>query len=174
MGRNLIETVMGAVVLAVAGFFLAFAYSHADLKEVKGYELTAQFAGAGGLATGSDVRINGIKVGTVASNELDPETYNAVIRLTIMPSIKLPVDTVATIAADGLLGGKFLKLEPGRASERLDVGGTISRTKDYKSIEEMVGELIFLATSDGPSAAPTPSLNMAPSLDTAPQPEPAQ
>jgi phospholipid/cholesterol/gamma-HCH transport system substrate-binding protein len=175
MGRNLIETVMGAVVLAVAGFFLAFAYTHADLKQVKGYELTAQFAGAGGLSTGADVRINGIKVGTVSSNDLDSDTFNAVIRLTIMPTIHLPVDTVATIAADGLLGGKFLKLEPGRASERIAAGGTITRTKDYKSIEEMVGELIFLATSDAPGQqsqqrqAPNPaSLAPEPEAQTAP------
>ncbi len=150
MGRNLIETIMGAVVLAVAAFFLAFAYNHADLKQVAGYEVTAQFASIGGLAPGADVRINGIKVGTVAGHALDPDTFNAVVRLTIVPEIRLPKDTVATIATEGLLGGKFLKLEPGRASERIADGGAITRTKDYKSIEEMVGELIFLATSDSP------------------------
>jgi phospholipid/cholesterol/gamma-HCH transport system substrate-binding protein len=150
MGRNLIETIMGAVVLAVAGFFLAFAYNHADLKQVQGYEITAQFASVGGLEVGSDVRINGIKVGTVAGNALDPQTFNAVVRLTIVPDIRLPKDTVATIATEGLLGGKYLKLEPGRSHDRIAEGGTITKTKDYKSIEEMVGELIFLATSDAP------------------------
>lgn len=172
MGRNLIETVMGAVVLAVAAFFLVFAYTHADLGQVKGYELTTHFAGAGGLTSGADVRINGIKVGTVSSNSLDPDTYNAVVKLTVMSDIKLPTDTVAVVAADGLLGGKFLKLEPGRAAERIAPGGEISRTRDYKSIEEMVGELIFLATSDGPpsgqGAAPraqTPAAMPSPSLD---------
>lgn len=154
MGRNLIETIMGAVVLLVAGFFLVFAYTHADLKEVKGYEVTAQFASVGGLDIGADVRINGIKVGTVASNALDPATFNAVVRLTITPEIRLPTDTVATIATEGLLGGKFVKLQPGKAAERIAEGGVIGRTKDYKSIEEMVGELIFLATADGPQGAP--------------------
>lgn len=152
MGRNLIETVMGAVVLAVAAFFLAFAYNHADLKQVSGYEITAQFSSVGGLDNGADVRINGIKVGTVAGHALDPATFNAVVRLTIVPEIRLPKDTVATIATEGLLGGKFLKLEPGRSAERIAEGGTITRTKDYKSIEEMVGELIFLATADAPPA----------------------
>jgi phospholipid/cholesterol/gamma-HCH transport system substrate-binding protein len=151
MGRNLIETIMGAVVLAVAAFFLAFAYSHADLKQVQGYEISAQFASVGGLEVGSDVRINGIKVGTVAGSALDPQTFNAVVRLTIVPDIRLPKDTLATIATEGLLGGKYLKLEPGRSSERIADGGTITKTKDYRSIEEMVGELIFLATSDAPA-----------------------
>jgi phospholipid/cholesterol/gamma-HCH transport system substrate-binding protein len=163
MGRNLIETIMGAVVLLVAGFFLVFAYTHADLREVKGYEISAQFASVGGLDLGADVRINGIKIGTVASNALDPVTFNAVVKLTIMPEIKLPTDTVATIATEGLLGGKFVKLQPGRAVERIAEGGAISRTKDYKSIEEMVGELIFLATADGPQGA-APAVEPAPGL----------
>lgn len=167
MGRNLIETIMGAVVLAVAGFFLAFAYNHADLKQVAGYGLSAQFASIGGLEDGSDVRINGIKVGTVASHQLDPVTFNAVLHLTIMPEIRLPTDTVATIASDGLLGGKFLKLEPGRATGRIEDGGTITKTRDFKSIEEMVGELIFLATSDAPPAAGTAT----PAAPTAPAEE---
>lgn len=150
MGRNLIETIMGAVVLLVAGFFLAFAYTHADLKQVQGYEVSAQFTSVGGLEVGSDVRINGIKVGTVTGQALDPTTFNAVVRMTIMPEIRLPADTVATIATEGLLGGKFIKLQPGRAAERIAEGGVIGRTKDYRSIEEMVGELIFLATADTP------------------------
>lgn len=152
MGRNLIETIMGAVVLAVAAFFLAFAYNHADLKQVSGYDITAQFSSVGGLDNGADVRINGIKVGTVAGHALNPTTFNAEVRLTIMPDIRLPKDTVATIASEGLLGGKFLKLEPGRSAEKIPEGGAITRTKDFKSIEEMVGQLIFLATSDNPQA----------------------
>lgn len=163
MGRNVIESIMGAVVLAVAGFFLVFAYTHADLREVKGYEISAQFASVGGLDIGADVRINGIKIGTVASNALDPVTFNAVVKLTVMPEIKLPTDTVATIATEGLLGGKFVKLQPGRAAERIAEGGAITRTKDYKSIEEMVGELIFLATADGPQGgAPAPGADPVP------------
>lgn len=159
MGRNLIETIMGGVVLLVAGFFLVFAYKHADLEEVQGYELQAQFASVGGIEVGSDVRINGIKVGTVTGHSLDPATYNAVVRMNIMPSIQLPTDTTATIATEGLLGGKFVKVEPGRDADRIPAGGAIARTKDFKSIEEMVGELIFLATSDTPpqpAAAPAP------------------
>lgn len=154
MGRNLIETIMGGVVLLVAGFFLVFAYRHADLGEVEGYTLQAQFASVGGLEVGSDVRINGIKVGTVTGHSLDPATYNAVVQMSIMPSIRLPADTVATIATEGLLGGKFIKIEPGRQAERIADGGTITQTKDFKSIEEMVGELIFLATSDAPPQQP--------------------
>jgi len=148
MGRNLIETIMGAVVLAVAGFFLAFAYSHADLKPVEGYKITAQFTGVGGLEYGSDVRINGIKVGTVTGLTIDPQTFNAVITMSIRPDIKLPVDSVASVSAEGLLGGMFVKLEPGKSGTVLADGQTLAHTKEHKSIEAMVGQLIFLATAD--------------------------
>jgi len=166
MGRNLIETIMGAVVLGVAGFFLAFAWRHAGMDEIKGYTITAQFAGIGGLDDGADVRINGIKVGNVISQGLDPVTYNARVKMIIANDIRLPVDTEATISAEGLLGGKYVKLIPGRAGERLVEGAELAKTKDYKSIEEMVGQLIFLATADNPApAAPgaaVPSLQAEP------------
>lgn len=158
MGRNVIETIMGGVVLVVAGFFLAFAYSHADLNEVRGYELTTSFTRAGGLQPGADVRINGIKIGNVTSLNLDTRTYEAVVKLSIEPGMSLPKDTVATIASEGLMGATYVKLEPGRSPERIKPGGAIEKTKDYKALEEMVGEIIFLATEPGqpqkPSAPP--------------------
>ncbi len=172
MGRNLIETIMGAVVLAVAGFFLAFAYSHADLKEVKGYTISAQFTGVGGLEPGADVRINGIKVGTVSSLALDPVTFNAVVRMTIRPDIALPSDTQGSVSTEGLLGGKFVRLAPGKSKLVLADGGTLENTKERKSIEQMVGDLIFLATADQSDNAKKPAETPAPET---PAPEtPAQ
>jgi len=152
MGRNLIETIMGAVVLLVAGIFLAFAYSHADLKPVQGYGITAQFTSVGGLEVGSDVRINGIKVGTVSAMALDPQTFNAIVKMSIRPDVKLPVDTSGSVSTEGLLGGKFIRLVPGKSKQEIADGGALGRTKDHKSIEEMVAQLIFLATADQPQA----------------------
>ncbi|MFA7431845.1 MAG: outer membrane lipid asymmetry maintenance protein MlaD [Rhodospirillaceae bacterium] len=148
MGRNPIETVMGAVVLVVAGLFLAFAYKTADIKSVSGYSVSATFSKVGGLDNGADVRISGIKVGTVAGQSLDPQTYQAVVLMTILPSVQLPQDTVASVASDGLLGGKYIKLEPGRAEQTIAAGGSLTRTRNYQSVEDLVGEIIFLATQD--------------------------
>lgn len=146
MRRNAIETVMGAVVLLVAGVFVFFAYDMAQVKAVEGYEVTALFYKIGGLNEGSDVRISGIKVGTVIDHELDSESYDARVRMTITREIKLPVDTVASIASEGLLGGKYVRLEPGTDKSYIKDGGTITRTKDFRSLEDQVGEIIFLAT----------------------------
>lgn len=146
MGKNAIETIMGTVVLLVAGLFLAFAYSRVDLRPAQGYELKADFASAGGLEMGSDVRINGIKVGTVVGQRLDNKTFEAVVVMSIDPAIELPADSVAAIASEGLMGGMYVRLEPGKAAQMLASGGTIENTRDYKSLEELVGEIIFTAT----------------------------
>jgi len=153
MGRNAIETVMGAAVLLVAAVFVYFAYNTAQIKAVSGYEISARFFKIGGLGKGSDVRISGIKVGTVVSNSLDPVTYDAVVTMSIRPDIKLPTDTAATIASSGMLGDKYVMLVPGQAQDQLAVGGVITNTKDFRSLEDQVGEIIFLATG-GDEAKP--------------------
>ena len=85
MKRNAVETVMGAVVLVVAALFLFFAYTTSEVHAVSGYELTAQFDRVGSLRDGADVRISGIKVGTVLRQTLDPKTFEAVVRLSVQP-----------------------------------------------------------------------------------------
>ena len=80
MGRNLVETLMGAVVLVVAALFLIYAYSTTNYRAVHGYEVIAKFERVDGLATGADVKLSGIKVGTVIDQKLDPETYLAILR----------------------------------------------------------------------------------------------
>lgn len=149
MKRNPIETVLGAVVLVVAAMFLAFAYSIADLQAVAGYEVKATFLKVGGLERGSDVRISGIDVGTVTGQTLDPNTFQAQVVMSIAPDVKLPADTEAAIVSNGLLGGKYVSLVPGRAQQQIPAGGVIAKTKDYQSLEDLVGQIIFLATNSG-------------------------
>jgi phospholipid/cholesterol/gamma-HCH transport system substrate-binding protein len=143
---------MGGLVLAVAGIFLLFAVSQSDLGVVKGYKVTTRFASVGGLTNGADVRINGIKVGTVLEETIAPESFEAVITLSLRPDIHLPEDSVASVDSEGLLGSKFLKLEPGHASTAIAAGGVISKTKNSKSLEDQVGQIIFLATDSGKTA----------------------
>ena len=147
MGRNFAETVIGGMVLAVAMVFLYFFVNTAQISAVEGYSVSAAFAKIGGLQKGSDVRISGINVGTVISSGLDSETYDAVIKLSIEPSVKLPKDTVAMIASEGMIGGKYVRLRPGSSKSYIQPGGSINKTEDFKSLEDQVGEIIFLATS---------------------------
>ena len=153
MNKRPMETIMGIVVLVVAAFFVYFAYKVSDLQVVKGYEVTARFLKVGGLNVGSDVRINGIKVGTVVAQKLDTENYDAEIVMSLASDIKLPKDSVAAIVGDGLIGDKFIKIEPGHDKEILQNGDIITNVKDFKTIEDMVGEIIFMVTDDGESSA---------------------
>lgn len=155
MSRNAMETVLGAAVLLVGGMFVYFAYNTAQIKTVSGYEVGARFFKVGGLSKGSDVRVSGIKVGTVLDTRLDKETFDAVITMSIDAGIKLPSDTQATIASSGMLGDKYVMLIPGKEATRLEAGAMISNTKDYRSLEDQVGEIIFLATGgDNANGAP--------------------
>lgn len=149
MNKKPVETIMGFVVLTVAVLFLLFAYRVSDLQVIKGYELNARFLKVGGLNIGSDVRINGIKVGTVVNQKLDNDDYMVNVVLSIASDIKLPKDSQAAIVGDGLVGDKFIKIEPGKSKEYLKNGETFANTKDFKSLEDMVGEIIFMVTDDG-------------------------
>jgi phospholipid/cholesterol/gamma-HCH transport system substrate-binding protein len=143
MRRNVIETVLGGVVLAVAAFFLAFAYTSADLRSVDGYEVTANFSSISGLQGGADVRISGVKVGTVTALTLDEKSYQAVVHMAIAPSIKLPKDTAAIVASESLLGGKYLQLEPGGDPDMIEPNGRIEFTQSTPGIEQLLGQVIF-------------------------------
>ena len=149
MNKKPVETIMGIVVIFVAAFFLYFAYQVSDLQVVKGYDINARFLKVGGLNVGSDVRINGIKVGTVIAQNLDPEDYVADVKLSISSNIQLPKDSVVSIVSDGLVGNKFIKIEPGKTKEFLQNGDTVANTKDFKTLEDMVGEIIFMVTDNG-------------------------
>lgn len=149
MNKKPVETIMGILVLFVAAFFAYFAYNVSDLQVVKGYNVTARFLKVGGLTVGSDVRLNGIKIGTVIAQKLDPEDYTAEIKMSLTSDIKLPIDSFAAITGDGLVGDKYIKIVPGHAKDYLKDGDTFKNTKDFKTLEDMVGEIIFMVTNDG-------------------------
>jgi phospholipid/cholesterol/gamma-HCH transport system substrate-binding protein len=145
MRGNVIETVMGAVVLVVAAVFLFFAYSTSQLRAVKGYELTAEFERIDGIREGGDVRISGIKIGSVIDEKLDPKSFLATLRISVDPVVQLPDDTVAEIVSAGLLGDKYLSLVPGGSDNLIPPGGRIKYTQSSISLENLIGQMIFSA-----------------------------
>ncbi|MEQ8165832.1 MAG: outer membrane lipid asymmetry maintenance protein MlaD [Alphaproteobacteria bacterium] len=144
----MIETVIGALVLAIAVLFGVFAYTSADVRDIDGYRVTARFDRVDGIQVGSDVRIGGIKIGTVSNMALDPEFYQAVTELIIDPSVRLPSDTVAKVTSDGLLGSKYMALDPGGAEDMIQPGGEIRFTQSSLSLEDLVGQFIFSNSAD--------------------------
>ncbi len=149
MGHNIFETILGAVVLALAGLFLVFAYSSADLHKVKGYTVTANFPMVDGIKEGTDVKINGVRIGSVADMQLNteagPNQYLVTVTITLEPSVELPTDTIALVSTESLLGGKYMSLEPGIDETMIKNDGTgrITRTQAPMRLDDLIGQLIY-------------------------------
>jgi phospholipid/cholesterol/gamma-HCH transport system substrate-binding protein len=143
MQKNVIETLMGGVVLVVAMLFLVFAYNGSGVRVESGYVVTAHFGNASGIALGSDVRVGGIKIGTVSNMALDPESYEAVVSMQIRERTKLPKDSSAAIVSSGLLGEKYIQLTPGGDDAMLVGGDKISFTQSAVNLEELIGKFMF-------------------------------
>lgn len=143
MKGNLFEALIGAVVLAVAAVFLVFAFSATDVGAVDGYEVTATFDRVDGVNTGADVRMSGIKIGTVTKLELDPQTFLARATLNIASNVELPSDSSAEITTEGLLGGKYMAIVPGGAEDIIPDGGRIQFTQSSISLEGLIGRFGF-------------------------------
>jgi phospholipid/cholesterol/gamma-HCH transport system substrate-binding protein len=148
MNKNIIETVMGGVVLVVALGFVGFVFKSTSVERVDGYQVIAQFDDASGLIAGTDVRLAGVKVGTVASQRLDTELFTAVITLNVDDSIKLPADTSARIISDGLLGGNYVALEPGGDDANIEPDGEILYTQGAINVVDLLGRFVFSAAED--------------------------
>jgi phospholipid/cholesterol/gamma-HCH transport system substrate-binding protein len=148
MGRHgVAETLTGALVLVVALAFLAYAVAHSGRTTGSGYSIQARFDHIDGLAVGGDVRIAGVKVGSVTDETIDPKTFSAVVSMTIRDDIKLPKDTGASITSESLLGGKYISLSPGGDEQDLKPGQAITVTQSSVSLEELLGKFIFSVTS---------------------------
>lgn len=148
MKRNVVETVLGAVVLAVAVLFLGFSYSSANIGSSNGYEVRARFSSIGGLSVGDKVVISGVKVGSVNKLELDKETFLANVYMDINDDVELPDDTAAFISSESLLGGLYLQLEPGASEEMIEPGGLIEYTQAPQNLEQLLGQFIFSLQGD--------------------------
>lgn len=144
MKNSTVETLMGAFVVLVALGFLLFAYNSSGHKgQSGGYQVTADFDNVEGLNTGSDVRMAGIRIGSVVGQRLNPENHQAQIVMSIDPAIKLSEDTSAKISAEGLLGSKFVSLEPGGSETLLAEGGVISYTQGAVDIWSLISQAMF-------------------------------
>lgn len=170
MGRNAIETILGAVVLMLAALFMVFAYTSADLQKVKGYEITANFPMVDGVKEGSDVRINGVKIGSVSKMALITESgkdqYRVAVRMTVLPEVEIPTDTIAMIASESLLGGKYMALEIGVEDTMLprDGSGKITNTQAPMRLDDLIGQMIYSKKADAAPAAPAASSPAAPAM----------
>ncbi len=155
MQRSAFETLVGALVLAVAAVFVWFAVGATGVGAGRGgYELTARFDRIDGINVGSDVRVSGIKVGTVTATSLDSKTYFADVRVRLPSGLEIPDDSIAQINADGLLGSRYINLQPGASDAMLKAGGRIKFTTPPVDIMHLVSKYIF-STGGGQAGQPS-------------------
>ncbi len=144
---NYFEIIIGTFVLLCAGLFLYNSMKSAKIKTVNGYSLIAKFDDASGIEAGSDVKISGVKIGTVEDYFLDETNYRAVLKFQVGSNVKLSSDSSAKIVSSGLLGEKYLELSPGADDSFLSDGDEISFTQSSVNIEELLSKFIFGSTS---------------------------
>lgn len=135
MAENTTEVVVGTGVLAVAIGFLVYATGATSLAVGGGsYPLTASFRSAEGVSIGTDVRMAGVKVGTVTGLNLNPQTFRADATFTMQDGIEIPDDSAISVASEGLLGGSFVEVIPGGSPFNLEEGGEIVDTQSSVSL----------------------------------------
>lgn len=148
MSENTTEVAVGAGVVALALGFLIYAGQVTGFSSgaTDAYHLTASFRSAEGIGSGTDVRLAGVKIGTVTALDLNPETYRAEAQLTLDKSVVLPDDTAALISSEGLLGGNFVELVPGGSMFNFEDGQVIADTQGSISLINLM--LKFVTGSD--------------------------
>jgi phospholipid/cholesterol/gamma-HCH transport system substrate-binding protein len=156
MGNNTVETIMGAIVVVVAAAFLYFAYTSTSSGSLGGYELTAKMPRVDGLATGTDVRLSGIKIGAVNELTLDPKTYLVTLHMNIRNDIQIPVDSSLMVTSSGLLGGSYLSISPGGDDKMIPPGGAITNVQGAVDLMGLVGRFIG-GGNNGANGTPKPA-----------------
>jgi phospholipid/cholesterol/gamma-HCH transport system substrate-binding protein len=154
---NFIEALVGLLVVLLAVWFVFFAWQRTGGELRQSIKVTALFPAANGVSVGTDVRIAGLKVGTVAAQRLDPQSYQAQVTLALNQDVKIPSDSSAAITSEGLLGGTYIALLPGGSQTPLKNGDAILETQGSVDMMGLVGSLINRSGGEGQAPSPAPA-----------------
>ncbi len=152
MNRKLMDLWVGVFVMAgfAAILFLALRVgnvSSANFAET--YQLNARFDNIGGLKVRGPVKSAGVVVGRVTGISFDPQTYEAVVTMTIDSRYRFPKDTFASILTAGLLGEQYIGLEAGGDEKMLQSGDAFAQTQSAVVLEKLIGQFMFNKASEG-------------------------
>jgi phospholipid/cholesterol/gamma-HCH transport system substrate-binding protein len=148
MKYNIIETIVGFMVITVAALFFTFAYKIGyphEANEV--YSIKARFVNVEGVGAGSDIMLGGIKIGSVRGVTIDSDDFKAILAVDLNKDIKLPKDSRFAVSTSGLLGGKYIAVTPGGDEENLKNGDIVKNTQSSINLEELIGKLMYSMTN---------------------------
>ena len=143
MKSNTFEAIVGAFVIIISVVFLFFGFSTMKIQNSDNYKVSALFNRIDGIKIGSDIRMSGIKIGTVVSQELDNSSFEAKVLMSNDSKIFIPDDSSAKITSDGLLGGNYISIEPGGSDIYLLNNEEIFFTQGSVDLIGLVGEALF-------------------------------
>jgi phospholipid/cholesterol/gamma-HCH transport system substrate-binding protein len=156
MAESVTEVLTGAGVLAVAAGFLAYAAGGTGIvSKADSYPLTASFRSVEGISVGTDVRMSGVKIGTVTTLALNPKTFFADATVSVRNGIAVPDDSTVIVASEGLLGGAFVEIQPGGSPTDLESGAEIENTQGAVSVISLLMKFVG-GGADKTQEAPAP------------------
>ena len=147
MKSNYFETILGSIILLFALYgLMIFFQANKSFDNDESIKITARFLKSGGVFVGNDVKLRGIKIGTVSNISLD-ENYLAQVDMLVDKKIQIPKSSEASIQSEGILGNKYISIVPSDDKETfLSNEEEFINIKDFDSIEDQVSKIIFLAT----------------------------
>lgn len=157
MRRDVIETVVGALVLLLAAGLVYLGFATSGVESVSGYSFQAEFDDVSGVTAGTEVRLAGVKVGTVTAKSLAEGGRMAVLTINVDQAYKVPADSKVRILPDGLLGGSYVTIEPGGSDADLADGAYVSfdRTQGAVNVVDLLARFVVQAAEAG-GAEPNP------------------
>ena len=158
--ENAGEALVGLLVVLLAAWFVTFAWDRTGGgTKVGATRVTAVFPNASGVSAGTDVRVSGLKVGSVTGLSLDPGSYQVKVAIALDPSVKLPADSSASITSEGLLGSTFVAFTPGGSATPLKSGDTITDTQGSLDLMALIGQFINKPSAGAAAGGSAPATN---------------
>ena len=139
--RDTTETLIGGLALIAFSVFVIFAFT-INQSSVSGYALHARYNHIDGLALHADVRLAGVRIGEVTAETFEPSQNQAIVTMTIASGVEIPHDSAAIVASDGLLGAKFIKIDPGGELEMLKPGDSFDYVQDSVDLEHLLQRVV--------------------------------
>jgi phospholipid/cholesterol/gamma-HCH transport system substrate-binding protein len=156
MRNDTVETLIGAIVIVVAIVFVVFTYRTTGAANVGGYELTASMPRVDGVAVGTDVKLAGVKIGTVSALTLDPKNYRVSMHMSLQPDVKIPDDSSVIVTSAGLLGSSYVSIQPGGSDTMLAAGGEIKNAQGSIDMMGLLNKFVNSTSESAPAATAAP------------------